>query len=110
MGSGEEVPEPIGFEAQPEPFDRVEVRRIAGQELWFEMMPVEPGGFVPGGIVQNEQLANAFFFWNRFGHFIQKELKHIGIHTIDDKAEQSAALGRYGPNDILADMISQVRH
>ena len=33
LGFGDEVPEPVGLEAQPETFDGVEVRRVAGQEL-----------------------------------------------------------------------------
>ena len=39
FGASDEVLEPVGFEAQPEAFDGVEVRRVTRQELGLEVMP-----------------------------------------------------------------------
>lgn len=71
-------------------------------------MPVQTTGFVPGGVVQNQQLANPFLGWHSFGHFIEEELKHMGIDAIDNQTEQRSGLGRYKANDILAKVIPQI--
>src|SRR5262245_55098871 len=73
-------------------------------------MPVEPGGFVPGGVVQDEQLADAWSLRNGFGHFIQEELEHIGVHTVENQAKELPTLRSNKADHILTDMIAQVRH
>ena len=52
--TGDEVGEEIGFEAQPESFDGIEVRTVGGQVDGFKMMPAQPLGLVPGSVVENE--------------------------------------------------------
>ena len=56
IGASDEVPEPVGLESQPEPFNRVEVRRVARQIHRLEVMPVQSRGFVPRSVVQDEEL------------------------------------------------------
>src|SRR5262245_65874341 len=73
-------------------------------------MPVEPGRFVPGRVVQDKELAHAGLGWHDLGHLIQEELKHIGIDTIDNQTKESSALGRDSAHDILSDVITQVRY
>ncbi len=73
------------------------------------MVPVHGRGFVPGGIAENEQLAHAFFFRHSFGRFIEKELKDVGVDAIDKQTEERTALRRDGADDILPDVIAQIR-
>jgi hypothetical protein len=73
-------------------------------------MPVQSRGFVPGGVVQNEQLTKSFLFPNSFGHFIQEELEDFGVHAIHNEAEEASALGSDKADDVLAEVIAQIRH
>ena len=45
--SRDEVPKLVRFEPEPQPLDRIEIRRVTGQELRFEMMPVDARRVVP---------------------------------------------------------------
>src|SRR3974377_1278602 len=73
-------------------------------------MPLDPRGLVPGSIIQNQDLAHPLLFGNGFGHFIQEELKYIRIYPIDHQTEKRSGLGGYRANDVLSDMVSQIRH
>ena len=76
LGSaGDEVAEVVGFEAQPEPFDGIKVGTVGGQELALEMMPLEPRGFVPGGVVENEDTAFARLGRDGLGELVEVTLK-----------------------------------
>ena len=77
---------------------------------WLEVMPVEPAGLVPGGIVQNEQLPHVCLLGHGLGELVQKALEHVGVYAVDDEGEEFAALRGDGPDDVLPDMIAQVRH
>ena len=106
FGAGDEVPEPIGFEPQAEAFDGVEVGRVAGQELGLEVMPVQVFGLVPGSVVQDQQLPEAFLLGDGFGKLVQKTLEHGGVHAVHYKGEEFAALRGDRPDDVLPDMIT----
>jgi hypothetical protein len=88
--------------------DRIEVGGVGRKELRFEVMPVHARRFVPGGIVEDEQLAHAFFFRHGPGHFIQKELKDVRVDSINDQTEERTALRRDGPDHILPNVIAQI--
>jgi len=45
--AGDEVAEVVGFEPQPEAFDRVEVRTVRRQVAALKMMPLQALCFVP---------------------------------------------------------------
>jgi hypothetical protein len=45
--AGDVIPKPVGLEPQSQPFDGIEVRRIARQKLRFKVMPVQSGSLVP---------------------------------------------------------------
>jgi len=108
--AGDEIPKPVGLESQPQPLDGIEIRRVARQELGFEVMAVQARGFVPGGIVENEDLAYARFGRHRPGYFIEEQLEYLGVHAVHDETEQAAALRRDRADDVLADVIAQIRH
>src|ERR1700743_2527074 len=74
------------------------------------MMPVKPGGFMPGRTVQNKQRADPILFRNGFGHFLEAKLKYVGVDAIDNQAEEAPALGCHKTNNVLSNMIAQIRH
>ena len=49
-------------------------------------------------------------FRHGLGHFIQKELKYVGVDPIDNETEERTALRRDGPDDILPNVIAQIRN
>ena len=48
---GEEARHSVAFEMLPEAFDRIEIRAVGRQEHFLDMMPFQPFGFMPAGIV-----------------------------------------------------------
>src|SRR5262245_11903693 len=73
-------------------------------------MPVHAPGPMPGGIVHNEQLAYVTLFWQRLRQFIEKKLKDVGVHAIDDHTEQLPALRTDRADHVLANVIAQIGH
>ena len=69
-GASDEISEPISLEPQPQPFNGIEVGRIARQELHFKVMPVQPAGFMPGGVVQDQQVTDSRFGRHGLGHLV----------------------------------------
>ena len=65
---------------------------------------------MPGRIVQDQELTHSFLFRHCFCHFIEEKLEDICIDSIDDQTEEPASLRSHCPNDILADVISQIRN
>ena len=51
----DEVAKEVGFEAQPKPFDGIEIGAVARQVMNLEVMPVESLGFVPTGVVNDDR-------------------------------------------------------
>jgi len=80
-------------------FDGIQVRRVAGQELGLEMMPVEPTRLVPRGVVEHACLGRP-----GFGELVQNALEHVGVHAVDDEGEEFPLRGD-GPDDVLADQV-----
>jgi hypothetical protein len=80
LGSaGDPVAEVVGFEAQPKSFDRIEVGAVAGEEFHLEMMPLQPGGFVPGGVVEDEDAPFTKIGRDAFGEVIEEALEDVGL-------------------------------
>ncbi len=50
-----EVAKEVDFEAQPEPFDWIEIGAVAWQVVNLEVVPIQSLGFVPTGVVNDEQ-------------------------------------------------------
>ena len=75
--AGDPVAEVVGFEAQPESFDGIEVGAVAREEFHLEVMPLQPGRFVPGGVVENEDAPFARVRRDAFGEVIEVALEDV---------------------------------
>ena len=51
----DEAREVMVFEILPQPFDGVEVRAVGRKVDRLDVMPVQPLGLVPAGVVENQQ-------------------------------------------------------
>ena len=59
MGLSYEVGKPLGFNNQPEPFDRIEIGRIRRQEDRLKAAPVERVRLMPRGIITDQEVMGA---------------------------------------------------
>ncbi len=82
--AGDEVAEVVGLEAQPEAFDGVEVWTVARQELALEVVPMEPSGFVPGSVVEDEDAPLVRIGRDGFRKVVEVALEDVGIDSIED--------------------------
>lgn len=80
----------VAFEMLPEPFDGVEVRAVGREVDRLDVMPVQPLGLVPAGVVKNEQDSFAFFSGGFLGHGIEERLEDFRIAVWDDEANKLA--------------------
>lgn len=61
-------------------------------------------------LVHEEELPHPFDLGHGLSESIQKELEHVGVHTVHDEAEQFAGLRTDGSDHVLPDVISLIRH
>ena len=73
-------------------------------------MPIQPLSLMPGGIIQNQQVALARLLGNGLSHLVEKELKDIRVDSINDQTEQTSVPRANRSNDTLTNVISQIRH
>lgn len=76
------VRDSIGFDSQPESFNRIKVWGVAGQIHRLKMVPIDPLDLVPGGIVQDQNLTFIRFFRNLLCHLLD---------AVDDQTEELAS-------------------
>ena len=104
-----EVAKEVDFEAQPEPFDWIEIGAVAWQVVNLEVVPIQSLSFVPTGIVNDEQSTLGVQRGNLFGQEIEVILEDIGIDSIKDHRAAFATGRTHRPNDVGADMVSEIR-
>jgi hypothetical protein len=104
-----EVAKEVNFEAQPKPFDGIEIGAVAWQEMNLEVMPIETLSFMPAGVVDNEQSAFGFQRRDLFGQVIEVILKDIGIDSIKDHRRALSGSRAHCADDVSSDMISKIR-
>jgi hypothetical protein len=51
----DEVAKEVGFETWPEPFNGIKIGAVARQIMNLEVMPIQSLGFVPTGVINDEQ-------------------------------------------------------
>ena len=105
-----EVAKEVDFEAQPEPFDGIEIGAVAWQVVNLEVVPIESLGFVPSGVVHDEQSTFGVHRGNLFCQKIQVILEDIGIDSIKNHRATFATGRTYRAHDVGADMVSEIRH
>ena len=109
-GSSNEVTKEVDFEAQPEPFDRIEIRAVARQVVNLEVVPIQSLGFVPTGVVNDEQSLFAVHRGNLLCQEIEVILEDIGIDSIKNHRAAFATCRAHRSDDIGANMVSEIRH
>lgn len=87
----DEAREVVAFEMLPEPFDGVEVRAVWREVDRLDVMPVQPLGLVPAGVVENQQHPSAFFPGSFRGHGVEERLEDFRVAVRDDEADELAA-------------------
>ena len=85
---GDEAGQIVALEVLPEAFDRIEIRAVGRKIERLYVVPVEPLGLVPTGIVQDE--ADGFApSWPHFlCHGIEKDLEDLCVAVWNDQADQ----------------------
>ncbi len=63
-------------------------------------MPVETGTFVAAGVVEHEVDPLTFLRRNLFGHGVEVCLENLGVAVCDDEADELAAGGFDGSDDV----------
>ena len=106
----DEVAKEVDFEAQPESFDRIEIGAVAWQVVNLEVVPMQSLGFMPTGVVNDEQSAFGVQRGNLFCQKIEVILKDIGIDSIKNHRAAFAAGRTHRSNDVGSDMVSEIRH
>ena len=106
----DEVAKEVGFEAQPKPFDGIEIGAVARQVMNLEVMPVESLGFVPTGVVNDEQSAFGVYGGYFLGQMIEAILEDIGVDSVKNQGATFSASRAHRANDIGPDMVSEIRH
>jgi len=104
----DEAREVLAFEMLPQPFYGVEVRAVGREVDWLDVMPVEPLGLVPAGVVENEQDPFAFFPGSLGGHGVEECLEDFRVTVRDDEADELAACGVHRADDVPAQMSAVV--
>jgi hypothetical protein len=76
----------------------------------LEVMPVESLGFVPTGVVNDEQSAFGVHSGYFLGQIIEVILEDIGIDSVKDHRAAFSGSRTHRSNDIGSDMVSEIRH
>ena len=105
-----EVAKEVDFEAQPEPFDWIEIGAIAWQVVNLEVVPIQSLSFVPTGVVNDEQSTFGVQRGNLFCQEIEVILENIGIDSIKNHHAAFATGRTHRPNDVGSDMVSEIRY
>lgn len=105
---GDEAREVMAFEMLPEPFYGVEVRAVRREVDRLDVMPVQPLGLVPAGVVENEQNPFAFLPGGFLGHGVEERLEDFRIAVRNDEADELAACGVHRADDVPAQMSAMV--
>ena len=104
-----EVAKKVDFEAQPEPFDRIEIGAVAWQVMNLEVVPIQSLSFVPTGVVNDEQSTFAVHRGNLFCQEIEVILEDIGIDSIKNHRAAFATGRTHRSKDVGADMVAEIR-
>lgn len=104
----DEAREVMAFEMLPEPFYGIEVRAVRREVDPLDMMPVQPLGLVPAGVVENEQNPFAFLPGSFLGHGVEERLEDFRIAVRNDEADELAACGVHCADDVPAQMSAMV--
>jgi hypothetical protein len=105
-----EVAKEVDFEAQPEPFDWIEIGAVAWQVMNLEVVPIQSLGFVPTGVVNDEQSTFGVHRGNLLCQKIKVILEDIGIDSIKNHRAAFATCRTHRPNDVGSYMVSEIRH
>ena len=81
--SAEEVGKEVVFDPLPESFYGIEVGAVGRQVLRFKVMPTQRFGFVPTGVVHDENLSDSLFVRILLGKRIEKDLENIGVAVLE---------------------------
>lgn len=106
--SGDEVGKPFGLNQEPKSFDGVEVGRIRGEVEHLKTAPVQVFPFVPGGIVQDQNLPGSFENQIPIG-VIQEFLKDFAIGVGELQKIGLARTGTDDPAHIHTDVLAVAR-
>jgi hypothetical protein len=109
-GTGNEVGKKVGFEAQPQSFNGVEVWTVGGQVNGLKMMPAQPLGFMPRSVVEDEQAAEVRLRRDGLGKLIEPALEDIGVHAIEDHGKTLPSDRSHRSDDVGPDVFAHVRH
>ena len=105
-----EVAEEVDFEAQPEPFDRIEIGAVAWQVVNLEVVPIQSLSFVPTGVVNDEQPAFGVRCGYLLGEMIEVILEDIGVDSVKNHRAAFSGSRTHRSKDIGSDMVSEIRH
>lgn len=105
---GDEACEVMAFEMLPESFYGVEVRAVRREVDRLDMMPFQPLGLVPAGVVENEQNPFAFLPRSFLCHGVEEGLENFRIAVRNDEADELAAGGVHRADDVPAQMSAMV--
>ena len=91
------VAKEVDFEAQPEPFDWIEIGALAWQVVNFEVVQIQSLSFVRTGVVNDEQSTFGVQRGNLFCQEIEVILEDIGIDSIKIIVQHSPLAGHTTP-------------
>ena len=105
-----EVAKEVDFEAQPEPFDWIEIGAVAWQVVNLEVVPIQSLRFVPTGVVNDEQSTFGVPRGNLFCQEIEVILEDIGIDSIKNHRAAFATGRTHRSKDVGSDMVAEIRY
>ncbi len=83
---------------------------VARQELALEVVPTEPGGFVPRRRRSRRRMRRFVRIWrDGFCEVIEGALEDVGIDAIEDQREALPGLRTDGTDDVGAEVVAEVR-
>jgi hypothetical protein len=98
----------VSFQVLPKSLDRVEVGAVRWQIHRLDVMPTQALGFMPAGVVEDEQNAFASTLRHLCGHRIKEDLENRRVAMRNDQAHQLAGRGIDRADDILPDVTPLV--
>ena len=90
------VAKEVDFEAQPEPFDWIEIGALAWQVVNLEVVPIQSLSFVPTGVVNDEQST----FGVQRGNLFCQEIEVIWKTSVSTPSKSSCSI-RHWPDTPL---------
>ena len=102
-----EVAKEVDFKA---PFDWIEIGTVAWQVVDLEVVPIQSLGFVPTGVVNDEQSTFGVQRGNLFCQEIEVMLENIGIDSIKNHRAAFATCRTHRSKDVGSDMVSEIRY